>query len=445
MLFGQRLVQAQIVTVEHVQQALQLQAVHGGRLGTNLLRKSFVDIDTLATILSKHVGAPAAKLKHFEQVDQETLGMVSAQIAVKHKAVPLAQVNRSGRELLVAFRDPHDVAAIDEIAFLSGARVRPFVAPELCILRYIERYYGVRLEGQKLAERKPSDRTRRIVEVQVPQAFVAPAIHHADAGATPLAAAIEFVSRTANLQPPWTPMVGDQGAFEIPRAPAPEDVAIEALALPSPIAVGPWEDQIAPSPEVAETIEDPTRNERPPPALTPRLNARPALALDAAIARLQDTPDRDDVGAIIIDYLRSSYGCGLVFIVKNDIALGWKGFAPGLEETALEMLSLPLSVPSVLNLAYSRAALFRGSPVESAGIVQSRLYKLLKHAPPSEVITAPIMVKKRVVNLIYAHAFDLKNLPDFAPAELRKLCEAASECFVRLIQAQKQGSPLQPQ
>src|SRR5688572_25022344 len=146
MLLGQRLVQSKLATIEQVQMALQLQVVHGGRLGSCLLKKGFIELDALASALSRHSGAPAAKLKHFDGVDQETLAMIPAALALKHRALPLARVLRGagGLEVLVALRDPHDVAAIDEIAFVAGARVHAFIAPELLIHRYLERYYHVR-------------------------------------------------------------------------------------------------------------------------------------------------------------------------------------------------------------------------------------------------------------------------------------------------------------
>lgn len=148
MFLGQRLVESKLVTVEQVQLALQLQAVQGGRLGSCLLKRGFIDLDSLSAALSRHTGAPEAKLKHFDGADQETLQLVPAAMALKHRAVPLAVVTRNGKELLVALRDPHDVAAIDEIAFVAGARVHAFIAPELLIHRYLEKYYHVHPDAE---------------------------------------------------------------------------------------------------------------------------------------------------------------------------------------------------------------------------------------------------------------------------------------------------------
>ena len=52
MLFGQRLVESKLVTIEQVQSALQLQVVHGGRLGSCLLKRGFIELDVLSAALS---------------------------------------------------------------------------------------------------------------------------------------------------------------------------------------------------------------------------------------------------------------------------------------------------------------------------------------------------------------------------------------------------------
>jgi hypothetical protein len=375
MLLGERLVRSRIVTVDHVQQALELQAVHGGRLGTNLLLKSFIDIDTLSNALSRHVGAPAAKQKHFERVDEQTLQLIPAHLAVKHRAVPLALVARSGRELLVALRDPHDVKAIDEIALAAGARVRPFIAPELCILRFIERYYG------------------------------------------PLPA----------------PSLGVVGwANEAGRAWDEPDMP-EQTSPPAPSSV------LLPQ-MIEDLVEHP--NDARPFRKAPFARSRPALAVDAAVARLEETDDREAIGTIIVDFLRSTYRFGLLFIVKKAIAHGWTGFGPGIAPASIEALSVPLDPSSILGTAFANGALFKGPPCTAGSRFESLLYDM-PWERPQEAIAAPILVKGRVVNLIYAHASDREALPEFAAHELTKICETASESLVRVIQAQKKNFLLQ--
>jgi hypothetical protein len=368
MLFGQRLVESGIVTVDNVQTALKAQAAQGGRLGTNLLKKGFIDIDTLATALSKHSGAPAAKLKHFDQVDRDVLALVPGVLAARRMALPLATVNRGAREILVAFRDPHDTEAIEEIAHVTGAKIRVFVAPELCILRHLERYYGIRVE------------------------LAAPLVDD-DEGAPPLDAMMQAAQWLPSLPPAAAPPAG------------------------------------TPSPPASPTTS-PTTPPTTPPTTLP-------LTLEAALARLDLASDRDAIGDALQAYLRAMFGVGIVFIVKNDIAYGWRGFGAALDYKEVGALAIPLNATTVLSLAYRLGQPFRGAPQEGEGVLQSHFFRLIHTEAPSEVIVVPIAVKKRVVNLVYAQAQHGGRIQDTAAFDLSTLCRSAGESFVRLIRKRK--------
>ena len=146
MRFGERLIRAGLVAPELVEDALRKQVMLPLRLGNYLVQLGALDIDVLADALSEHTGFPAAKLKHFDQISKAILAKVPKHLARKHRACPLALVSRPTKELLVAFCDPGNVPAVDEIAFVTGVKIRPFVAAELCMFHYLERYYGVVFE-----------------------------------------------------------------------------------------------------------------------------------------------------------------------------------------------------------------------------------------------------------------------------------------------------------
>jgi hypothetical protein len=147
------------------------------------------------------------------------------------------------------------------------------------------------------------------------------------------------------------------------------------------------------------------------------------------------------VGSAIVDYLRSSYGSGVILIVKDGVGLGWMGFAPRIPPSVIESISVPLDTPSVFSMAQERRAVFCGAPTDDTGGVQARFFEVLEVKPPEEVVTAPIVLSKRVVNLIYAHGFDGKALPDTAGPELTRLAKAAADAFVRLIKKSKSQVP----
>src|SRR5262249_25834019 len=103
--------------------------------------------------------------------------------------------------------------------------------------------------------------------------------------------------------------------------------------------------------------------------------ARPAISAEQAVDAITDAANRDEIGDAIIDYLRSTFGFGLVFIVQREMALGWKGFAPGVDDRAFQSLAIPLTAPSVLQLAYESKQIFRGAPSLEGGPLDSILWR----------------------------------------------------------------------
>lgn len=179
-------------------------------------------------------------------------------------------------------------------------------------------------------------------------------------------------------------------------------------------------------------------SEPPPSEVTRPLevtdNLRPALSSGDAITAMADAKSRDDVGDILVDYLRSAFGAGLVLVPKDDLILGWKGFAPSVPTPVLEGIALPLSSPSVLKTAWDAKAPFRGPPPESGATLHGRLFKLLRcSSPPSEVLVVPLLVGKRVVNLLYGQPPEGGSLPETVAADAAGVAGAAAAAYARII------------
>jgi hypothetical protein len=150
--------------------------------------------------------------------------------------------------------------------------------------------------------------------------------------------------------------------------------------------------------------------------------------------------NRDQIADAIVNYLRSTCGVGLVMIVQHEVAMGWKGFAPGLDDEAIGSLGLPLAAPSILQIAYRRQTIFSGAPPAEGAKLDHHFWELLRSPAPKEAIVAPIVIRDRLVNLIYGHAADGGPLPDRALVQIGMLCRAAAAAYVRLIQSAKAKS-----
>jgi hypothetical protein len=128
----------------------------------------------------------------------------------------------------------------------------------------------------------------------------------------------------------------------------------------------------------------------------------------------------------------------LVLIVKEEMALGWKGFAPQLNPSILESLALPLGVPSMFRIAVEAGTFFRGVPPAEGDVLQRRLWKLLRGEPPREVIVVLVRLGDRPVNLVYGHTIGGAALPDARVTELLSLAASAATGYARIIQRAKQ-------
>jgi type II secretion system (T2SS) protein E len=398
---GEKLVADRLITLEQLEVALRAQVIYGARLGTNLVELGHIDLDTLARALAEITGAPAALGAHFEQVagDPATLALVPAELAEKHHAVPLGLARLAGRQLVVAFMDPANAPALEEIGAAAGAKVVACVAPELRILYYLEKYYGIPRKNRFLRiEHKTGPERPRV-------------------GASTQAATL--------------PVAEDRRRYVEPaneRAEPGPDAVAEAGAAPTaapaaPPAAGPPRRPVLTVRPMAMSLGG---------AAAP---GRPALAARDAASKMGIAVTRDDIGDAVVDYLRSGFACGAVLIARDDLALGWKGFSPGADAAAIEAVAMPLGPPSMFRLAFEGRSPFRGVPPVEGTPIQTRFWKALRVAPPREVIVAPIVIRDRVVNLIYAHPPGGGTLPDAAVADVATVCTAAATAYARLIRS----------
>jgi len=103
---GELLVAAGAINQTQLGAALGDQRQYGRRLGITLVRLGFIDEDTLVRTLARRLKLPIAWLRD-KWVGQEVLDLVPAELALKHRCLPLA-VNDAGRGkvLHLAMQDP---------------------------------------------------------------------------------------------------------------------------------------------------------------------------------------------------------------------------------------------------------------------------------------------------------------------------------------------------
>jgi type IV pilus assembly protein PilB len=135
---GELLLKEKRITPEQLQEALNYQRQHGGKLGANLVKLEFVKDEEITALLSKQYGVPSIAINQFE-IDTAVIKLIPAETARKYQIVPLS---RSGATLTIAMTDPTNVFAMDDVKFMTGYNVEPVVASESALLDAIEQYYG---------------------------------------------------------------------------------------------------------------------------------------------------------------------------------------------------------------------------------------------------------------------------------------------------------------
>src|SRR4051794_14611210 len=135
---GEILVRENLISPQHLRQALDYQREHGGRLGYNLVKLGLVSDDTITAVLSRQYGIPSVNLDLFN-IDQAVLRLIPQEVAQKHCVLPLSRV---GATLTLAMVDPTNVFAMDDVKFMTGLNVEPVVVAEASIQQAIATYYG---------------------------------------------------------------------------------------------------------------------------------------------------------------------------------------------------------------------------------------------------------------------------------------------------------------
>ncbi|MEP6911327.1 MAG: type IV-A pilus assembly ATPase PilB [bacterium] len=135
---GEILVRENLISPQHLREALDYQREHGGRLGYNLVKLGLVSDDMITAVLSRQYGIPSVNLELF-QIDEHVLQLIPQEVAQKYSVLPLSRV---GASLTLAMVDPTNVFAMDDIKFMTGLNVEPVVVAEASIQQAIAKYYG---------------------------------------------------------------------------------------------------------------------------------------------------------------------------------------------------------------------------------------------------------------------------------------------------------------
>src|SRR5258708_26260312 len=144
---GEMLLDQGVITQQQLAAVVARQkAEEGGRLGRLLVDLGYATEAEICEVVAEQLNIPAADLVAVD-IPNEVLNHVTKELATKYLCLPWFI---EGRELYLIMADPTNVTAADAVAFHTGLKIRPVVAPETEVAEAIVKFYAA--EESSLAQ-----------------------------------------------------------------------------------------------------------------------------------------------------------------------------------------------------------------------------------------------------------------------------------------------------
>jgi type IV pilus assembly protein PilB len=164
---GQVLLGEGLITEEQLARALAAQRIAHVPLGTLLVNQGAIHEDHMTLVLSAHLEAPVADLRHLE-VDPEVARLVPEDFARRNLVLPLRQENG---HLDVAMGDPNNLAVLNDIRLITGLAVAPYIAAPSDILQNLTRIHDMHprlnVAAKTLRDSRPQAQFDRVMTLEL--------------------------------------------------------------------------------------------------------------------------------------------------------------------------------------------------------------------------------------------------------------------------------------
>lgn len=396
------------VTAEMRDRALDQQVKLRGRLCTNLLELGGVREDLLLRALAVQHGVATCSAADLVEIRPDILRLVPAKLAASLFVVPF---QRLGRNLSLAMRDPRDLPAIDEVSFLTGLAISPFVALDVRIRGALAKHYRVALDARYADLAARLDAGGGIIAVSPPK--------------TPK----PFVrSSSPGMRPVSGEHPGPSARSVVAEAAVPEAVPVPPpTPPPTPAAAdeAPAPPRTAPPPLHIELGEEEQKNLRSgvivPPALQEPTSAvggeevAPLVEHEAPadlVASLAKADSRDEIAAAVLGEAGRLLRRAALFIAQADRVIGWAAVPEPPE--GLRSFSVAFSEPSLFASLRNTDGFYVGPCPDLPG--NRRILEALGASFPTVVAAVPVTLKGKSVLFLLGEA-----RPDEPPPKAMEL------------------------
>lgn len=391
--FGEFLVREGKLRPEGLKKALEMQAMIGGRLGTNLLELGLITEEALLAALGQHRKTQTVSDLDLQSIPPAVIRLVSPKLARRHHIIPY---QLKGRSLLIAAMDPGDALVEDELGLLTSCLTRTVIALELRIHDALERHYRIKQPvrfgalARRLARQStPSPAT--LPETPRPGAILQESAPSADEARPPARPEARRIS----------PLPTEPGTAKQVRPPEP----------------------VPPPPQYIELDEEDLA------LLYASADSGPHTAeerLHAAADQLQKTDIRDEIGDVLLAFCAPYFRRRLLLVRRKDQIVGWRGEGEGIDRESVRGIEIPISEPSVF-LGLTESTSFWLGPLPTLPANQA-LVRGLGRPSPKECVVLPILLRSRVVCFLYGDNGE-GGTTGVPMAELRRLVSKAGVAY----------------
>jgi type IV pilus assembly protein PilB len=148
MKFGDLLLEAEMITDEQLEEALQLHKQQGKKIGEILLEKNYVTNKQIIQTLEIQLGIDYVDLETYP-IDKDVPELISERMARRYTLIP---IKVDGNNIYVAMADPLDIYAMDDVHLATGYDVKPLISTEEAVIAATDKYFRTGGAEQALEE-----------------------------------------------------------------------------------------------------------------------------------------------------------------------------------------------------------------------------------------------------------------------------------------------------
>ena len=157
---GDLLLGAGVITQEQLEEALkkQKEAGNGQKLGMTLVDMGIMNDEIIAEALCHQMGLERVHLAGIT-IEDEVLALVDEKVLRKYMLLPYEFAPDNPNVLRVAFSDPLDMIAMDDLSIITGMQIEVRVTTVKDVSQALDRFYG-NSEAMKVADQFAAEREK---------------------------------------------------------------------------------------------------------------------------------------------------------------------------------------------------------------------------------------------------------------------------------------------